>query len=62
MMTFEGDRQAGKTAIVQKLVSLPFGKVRHVVMDTDFQPNPVTNGVVVFVTGKYTIVRFLQFK
>ncbi len=52
MLTFGGERLAGRQAIVQKLVSLPFQQVRHEVLDKDFQPNPATNGVVILVTGE----------
>ncbi|KAI8519916.1 Nuclear transport factor 2 [Branchiostoma belcheri] len=51
MMTFEGAQHQGPEAIVQKLVSLPFQKVQHVVTTVDCQPT-VDFGVLVMVVGQ----------
>ena len=50
-LSFEGDNVMGKDAIVKKLASLPFQKVRHVPTLVDAQPViNVDNGKAVFVT------------
>ncbi|KAJ7491239.1 hypothetical protein FB451DRAFT_1022737 [Mycena latifolia] len=52
MMTFEGDQIAGTTAIVQKLVSLPFHKVEHKVTTKDAQPSSgAVASLLISVTG-----------
>ncbi len=50
MLTYEGDKFQGPTAIIGKLTSLKFQKVGHVIKAVDFQPTP-GNGILVFVTG-----------
>ncbi|KAJ7219975.1 nuclear transport factor 2 [Mycena pura] len=39
MLTFEGTQHVGVSAIVEKLVNLPFQKVQHKVTTTDAQPS-----------------------
>ncbi|KAK3741150.1 hypothetical protein QZH41_011828 [Actinostola sp. cb2023] len=51
MLTFEGDQFQGQDAITQKLTSLPFKVVQHVITTVDCQPAP-NNGVLVFVVGQ----------
>eukprot|EP01124_Arcella_intermedia_P017948 TRINITY_DN24929_c0_g1_i1.p1 TRINITY_DN24929_c0_g1~~TRINITY_DN24929_c0_g1_i1.p1 ORF type:complete len:125 (+),score=12.53 TRINITY_DN24929_c0_g1_i1:78-452(+) len=51
MMTFEGDKKQGTTAIMEKINSLPFGKVQHKIDTFDVQPS-AGNGVLMFVTGQ----------
>merc|ERR1711904_115929 len=51
LMTFEGEQFQGGPTIWQKLSSLPFAQVRHNIIRVDCQPNPVNNGIVVFVIG-----------
>ncbi|KAK3741149.1 hypothetical protein QZH41_011827 [Actinostola sp. cb2023] len=51
MLTFEGQQFQGQDAIVQKLTSLPFQVVQHVITTVDCQPVP-NNGVLVFVVGQ----------
>ncbi|KAF6005382.1 Nuclear transport factor 2 [Cyanidiococcus yangmingshanensis] len=57
MLTFEGTACMGASAITQKLVSLPFQKVRHHVVTCDAQPvlPESLNGVLVFVNGDLTV-------
>jgi len=50
MLTFEGERTQGRTAIVAKLTALSFQQVAHKVDTMDAQPAP-GNGIVVFVSG-----------
>eukprot|EP00058_Branchiostoma_floridae_P021933 XP_002607423.1 hypothetical protein BRAFLDRAFT_261281 [Branchiostoma floridae] len=51
MMTFEGVQLQSAEAIMQKLVSLPFQKVQHVVTTVDCQPT-TDGGVLVMVVGQ----------
>lgn len=52
MLTFEQSQLQGTTAIVQKLVDLPFAKVKHSISTLDAQPSsPGQGGVIVMVTG-----------
>mmetsp|Transcript_55614 Transcript_55614/g.161119 ORF Transcript_55614/g.161119 Transcript_55614/m.161119 type:complete len:124 (+) Transcript_55614:99-470(+) len=55
MLTFEGEQFQGAQNITQKLVSLPFQKVRHQVVKCDCHPNPSENGVIIFVTGNLLV-------
>lgn len=57
MLTFEGNACMGASAITEKLVSLPFQKVRHQVVTCDAQPvlPESLNGVLVFVNGDLTV-------
>jgi len=52
LLTFEGEQFQGSQSIVNKLVSLPFQKIKHELVRADCQPNPQNNGVIVFVVGK----------
>lgn len=54
MLTFEGVQTLGTTAIVQKLLSLPFQKIKHNIQTTDCQPS-MSNGLIVFVTGNIQV-------
>ncbi|KAI9477904.1 MAG: hypothetical protein EXX96DRAFT_568645 [Benjaminiella poitrasii] len=52
MLTFEGQQFTGVQDVVEKLVSLPFQKVRHQVSTVDAQPgNPNGDTIIVSVTG-----------
>merc|ERR1719362_1351003 len=51
----EGEQIQGAANIVQKLAGLPFQKVAHQIVKCDCQPNPVNNGVVIFVTGNLLV-------
>ncbi|ORY87940.1 nuclear transport factor 2 [Protomyces lactucae-debilis] len=56
MLTFENAQVQGATSIAEKLVSLPFQKVRHNVTTLDAQPSsPSDGGVLVMVTGELLI-------
>ncbi|SPO25357.1 probable NTF2 - nuclear transport factor [Ustilago trichophora] len=51
MLSFEGTQVQGAQAIVEKLTSLPFQKVKHQVDTRDAQPTGDGNSLVVLVTG-----------
>ncbi|KAF7327541.1 Nuclear transport factor 2 [Mycena kentingensis (nom. inval.)] len=52
MLSFEGAQTGGVTAIVEKLVGLPFQKVEHKVTTKDAQPSsPTVASLLVSVTG-----------
>ncbi|KYK55155.1 nuclear transport factor 2 [Drechmeria coniospora] len=55
MLTFESASVLGATAIVDKLASLPFGKVKHQVSTLDAQPGMVQGGIVILVTGQLLV-------
>ncbi|KAJ4150642.1 hypothetical protein LMH87_011382 [Akanthomyces muscarius] len=55
MLTFESASVLGATAIVEKLTSLPFEKVKHQVSTLDAQPSMVEGGVVILVTGQLLV-------
>ena len=55
MLTFEGSQHQGAEAIVEKLTSLPFQKVQHVVDTRDVQPSANGGGALVCVTGKLLV-------
>ncbi|KAI9673113.1 MAG: Nuclear transport factor 2 [Caeruleum heppii] len=55
VLTFEGNRSVGASAIVEKLVSLAFEKVGHEVISVDAQPQQVGEGIVVMVTGRFLV-------
>ncbi|RKF71812.1 Nuclear transport factor 2 [Golovinomyces cichoracearum] len=52
MLTFESTTVQGATAIVEKLSSLPFQKVRHAVSTLDAQPSGSEGGIIILVTGQ----------
>ncbi|KAI5850038.1 nuclear transport factor 2 [Tricharina praecox] len=52
MLTFETNQVQGVTAIVEKLMSLPFQKVKHQVATLDAQPAGPDGSLLVMVTGK----------
>ncbi|KAE9377058.1 nuclear transport factor 2 [Stipitochalara longipes BDJ] len=51
MLTFESASIAGAVGIVEKLVSLPFEKVKHAVSTLDAQPSGEHGGILILVTG-----------
>ncbi|EGX93114.1 nuclear transport factor 2 [Cordyceps militaris CM01] len=55
MLTFESTSALGVDAIVAKLTSLPFEKVKHQVSTLDAQPSMVEGGVVILVTGQLLV-------
>jgi len=54
MLTFEGERFQGRDNIAKKIVSLPFQKVQHVIVTSDFQPT-ISNGILIFVCGNLVV-------
>eukprot|EP01027_Heterolobosea_sp_BB2_P022143 GEZU01032580.1.p1 GENE.GEZU01032580.1~~GEZU01032580.1.p1 ORF type:complete len:132 (+),score=38.48 GEZU01032580.1:29-397(+) len=54
LLTFEGERFQGADAIKNKLVSLPFQRVKHDVQTIDCQPS-VSGGIIVFVSGQLMV-------
>ncbi|KAI8922541.1 hypothetical protein PhCBS80983_g05958 [Powellomyces hirtus] len=55
MLTFEGQPTTGGKDIVEKLTSLPFRQVRHVVSTCDAQPGSPNGSILVTVTGQLLI-------
>ncbi|KAL6865742.1 Nuclear transport factor 2 [Amphichorda felina] len=55
MLTFESSSVLGASAIGEKLVSLPFEKVKHQVSTLDAQPTMVEGGIVILVTGQLLV-------
>ncbi|KAL8697031.1 MAG: hypothetical protein Q9201_007345 [Fulgogasparrea decipioides] len=51
MLTFESNAVQGTSGIVEKLVSLPFQKIKHQVATLDAQPSSEQGGILVMVTG-----------
>ncbi|KAL9024303.1 MAG: hypothetical protein Q9196_006615 [Gyalolechia fulgens] len=51
MLTFESHWVQGTSGIVEKLVSLPFQKIKHQVATLDAQPSSEQGGIIVMVTG-----------
>ncbi|MCL7034108.1 hypothetical protein MKW94_004315 [Papaver nudicaule] len=51
MLSFEGEKIQGGTAIVSKLTSLPFQQCKHNITTVDFQPSGPAGGMLVFVSG-----------
>jgi hypothetical protein len=51
MMTFENSPHQGTAAIVEKLTSLAFSKVKHQVATQDAQPSGEHGGILVLITG-----------
>ncbi|KAK0709567.1 nuclear transport factor 2 [Lasiosphaeria miniovina] len=54
MLTFQSAQELGAAAIAQKLVSLPFQKVKHQPVTTEAQPTP-GGGIVILVTGQLLV-------
>ncbi|KAI9900559.1 hypothetical protein N3K66_004821 [Trichothecium roseum] len=54
MLTFESSPLLGDKSITEKLVSLPFTKVKHQVSTLDAQP-AANNGIVILVTGQLLV-------
>ncbi|RKF82352.1 Nuclear transport factor 2 [Golovinomyces cichoracearum] len=57
MLTFESTTVQGATAIVEKLSSLPFQKVRHAVSTLDAQPSGSQGEIIILVTGQLLLTR-----
>ena len=55
MLTFESASVLSATAIVEKLSSLPFEKVKHQVATLDAQPTMVDGGIIILVTGQLLV-------
>ncbi|KAL8923990.1 MAG: hypothetical protein Q9208_004274 [Pyrenodesmia sp. 3 TL-2023] len=55
MLTFESAAVQGTSNIVEKLVSLPFGKIKHQIATFDAQPSNEQGGILVMVTGALLI-------
>ncbi|KAJ3165848.1 Nuclear transport factor 2 [Geranomyces variabilis] len=55
MLSFEGQITIGAKNVVEKLTSLPFQQVRHVVATCDAQPGSPNNSILVTVTGQLMI-------
>ncbi|KAL5724848.1 Nuclear transport factor 2A [Ranunculus cassubicifolius] len=51
MLTFEGQKTQGASAIVAKLTSLPFQQCLHTISTVDCQPSGPAGGMLVFVSG-----------
>jgi hypothetical protein len=51
MMTFENSPHQGTQAIVEKLTSLSFNKVKHAISTQDAQPSGDHGGIIVLITG-----------
>ena len=51
LMTFEGQQLMGKAKIIEKLTSLGFQTIKHIVTQVDAQPT-FDNGIVVSVLGQ----------
>ncbi|KAL8960812.1 MAG: hypothetical protein Q9193_002546 [Seirophora villosa] len=51
MLTFESSPVQGTSGIVEKLVSLPFEVIKHLVKTFDAQPSNEQGGIIVMVTG-----------
>jgi len=54
MLTFEGEKYQGPKNILEKLVNLPFQRVKHHITTCDAQPTP-GNGILVFVCGQLQV-------
>ncbi|KAH6982095.1 hypothetical protein BKA56DRAFT_672868 [Ilyonectria sp. MPI-CAGE-AT-0026] len=55
MLTFESASVQGATAVVEKLVGLPFQKVKHQVSTLDAQPSNDNGGIIILVTGQLLV-------
>ncbi|RGP77885.1 nuclear transport factor 2 [Fusarium longipes] len=55
MLTFESSSVLGAESIAEKLVSLPFQKVKHQVTTLDAQPSNDQGGVIILITGALLI-------
>ncbi|KAK3167443.1 Nuclear transport factor 2 [Lepraria neglecta] len=51
MLTFETGATLGMSAILEKLTTLPFERVKHQVATLDAQPSNESGGILVLVTG-----------
>ncbi|RZC59357.1 hypothetical protein C5167_006664 [Papaver somniferum] len=51
MLSFEGEKIQGGSAIVTKLTSLPFQQCKHNISTVDSQPSGPAGGMLVFVSG-----------
>lgn len=55
MLTFENAQMQGAKAIIEKLTSLPFGKLQHKITTLDAQPASPNGDVIVMVTGQLLV-------
>ncbi|KAF4441692.1 nuclear transport factor 2 [Fusarium austroafricanum] len=55
MLTFESSASLGAQAIGEKLVGLPFQKVKHEVSTLDAQPSNDQGGVIILITGRLLV-------
>jgi hypothetical protein len=55
MLTFESSSVLGVSSIVEKLVGLPFQKVKHQVSTLDAQPSNEAGGITILVTGQLLV-------
>ncbi|KZZ97512.1 nuclear transport factor 2 [Moelleriella libera RCEF 2490] len=55
MLTFESASSLGVNSIVEKLVGLPFEKVKHQVTTLDSQPSNENGGIIILVTGQLLV-------
>jgi len=53
MLTYENDQLVGIASIINKITSLPFQAVKHIVSTCDAQPTP--SGIIVLVTGQLIV-------
>ncbi|KAK3402237.1 hypothetical protein B0T20DRAFT_134980 [Sordaria brevicollis] len=54
MLTFESSQSLGAAGITEKLVSLPFQKVKHEYGEPDAQPT-ANGGIIILVTGHLVV-------
>ncbi|QUC16234.1 uncharacterized protein UV8b_00475 [Ustilaginoidea virens] len=55
MLTFETASSLGATSIAEKLVGLPFQKVKHQVSTFNAQPSNDNGGIIILVTGQLLV-------
>ncbi|KAJ2969148.1 hypothetical protein NQ176_g8822 [Zarea fungicola] len=55
MLTFESASVLGAKNITEKLVSLPFQKVKHQVATLDAQPGMIEGSIIILVTGQLLV-------
>ena len=51
MLTFESECFQGVNAVMDKLINLGFQKIQHEIQTLDAQPSPITDGILVLVSG-----------
>ncbi|KAA8917218.1 hypothetical protein TRICI_000611 [Trichomonascus ciferrii] len=55
MLTFQSSQVQGAKAIIEKLTSLPFQKVKHEIATLDAQPASPNGDVICMVTGQLLV-------